>query len=220
MAFEDGNGNGIMEAGEAGIPQVEVNLQGTATNGTAINQATTTDNFGKYSFDNLPPGTYQLFFSVPGGYEITYPDLGGDDNLDSDLNPTTLATSTFDLPSGQENLSFDAGFYRPATIGNFVWEDKNANGIQNGDEPGLADISITLTGNDGAGNPVSLTTTSNPDGSYWFDNLRPGTYQLIFQETGTLQLTEGNIGADQTKDSDADSVTGFTSTRNFELRGI
>ena len=39
-------------------------------------------------------------------------------------------------------------------------------------------MTVTLTGTDHLGNPVSLTTTTLGDGSYLFANLRPGTYTV------------------------------------------
>jgi hypothetical protein len=57
------------------------------------------------------------------------------------------------------NISYEAGYYIPATIGDFVWEDENANGLQDG-EPGLAGVSIDLNGTTGLGVPVNMNTTS------------------------------------------------------------
>ena len=42
------------------------------------------------------------------------------------------------------NLTVDAGFYRPTSLGDFVWNDLNANGQQDADEPGLAGSTVTL----------------------------------------------------------------------------
>ncbi|MBK9151773.1 MAG: hypothetical protein IPM26_12610 [Saprospiraceae bacterium] len=43
----------------------------------------------------------------------------------------------------------DAGYYRPATIGDFVWDDKNANGVQDAGEPGIPGLTVTLSGTAG-----------------------------------------------------------------------
>ncbi|MBK9151777.1 MAG: hypothetical protein IPM26_12630 [Saprospiraceae bacterium] len=54
----------------------------------------------------------------------------------------------------------DAGYYRPATIGDFVWDDKNANGVQDAGEPGIPGLTVTLSGTAGDGTPVNLTTVT------------------------------------------------------------
>ena len=45
-------------------------------------------------------------------------------------------------------------------------------------ELGIAGVTVTLTGTDDLGNPVTLTTTTDADGSYVFTDLRPGTYAV------------------------------------------
>lgn len=89
-------------------------------------------------------------------------------------------TVTEVLTTGESNLTYDAGYYIPTSIGNFVWNDQDGDGVQDSGEPGIGGVTVTLTGTDGQGNPVSLTTTTAPDGSYLFPNLVPGTYKLTF----------------------------------------
>ncbi|MBK7608862.1 MAG: hypothetical protein IPI18_17550 [Saprospiraceae bacterium] len=43
-------------------------------------------------------------------------------------------------------MSNDLGLYAPAAIGNFVWHDLNANGIQDPGEPGISGVSVSLSG--------------------------------------------------------------------------
>ncbi|MEZ4984510.1 MAG: hypothetical protein R2795_05640 [Saprospiraceae bacterium] len=40
------------------------------------------------------------------------------------------------MTEGENDPTIDAGYYRPASIGDFVWEDKDADGQQDGNEPG------------------------------------------------------------------------------------
>jgi hypothetical protein len=47
-----------------------------------------------------------------------------------------------------------------------------------GKHTGLANVTVTLTGTDAHGNPVSLTTTTAADGSYSFTGLAAGNYTL------------------------------------------
>ncbi|MBL0325627.1 MAG: carboxypeptidase regulatory-like domain-containing protein [Cytophagaceae bacterium] len=173
--------------------------------------STTTDATGKYQFSNLKPGVqYVVEFTKPSGYEPTAQDKGGDDTKDSDANTTTGKSQTVVLESGENNPTIDAGYFKPATIGDFVFEDKNGNGIQDPTEPGIAGVTVKLNGSDGQGNPVTLTTTTDATGKYEFTNVKPGTYTVTFTKPADYTTTDPNQGTDDTKDSDADKTTGTT----------
>lgn len=58
------------------------------------------------------------------------------------------------------------------------WVDTNGNGIFETGEIPLPGVSLLLTGTNDLGQSVSITTTSQLDGSYDFLNLRPGTYTV------------------------------------------
>ena len=58
------------------------------------------------------------------------------------------------------------------SIGDFVWHDMNANGLQDGGEPGIPGVIVTLSG------AASATTTTNASGLYLFTNLCAGTYYV------------------------------------------
>ncbi|MEJ1959221.1 MAG: SdrD B-like domain-containing protein, partial [Nitrosomonadales bacterium] len=62
--FNDVNFNGTLDSGEPGIAGVTLTLTGTDLLGNTVNQTTTTDSTGKYSFTGLltPNGS---------GYTIT-----------------------------------------------------------------------------------------------------------------------------------------------------
>ena len=55
----------------------------------------------------------------------------------------------------------------PAQIGNYVWNDINCDGIQNADEPGIANLRLHLYDSDC--NLIN-TTTTDPSGYYAFDS--------------------------------------------------
>ena len=84
--------------------------------------------------------TYSVQFVQPGGFNSVSPlDAGGDDTQDSDANPAmSLMTAQVTLASGDNNTTLDAGFYNTAALGDFVWHDQNANGVQDGTEPGIS----------------------------------------------------------------------------------
>src|SRR5439155_409038 len=100
----------------------------------------------------------------------------------TDSNPTPTGTTPAALPSGGSDQTLDFGFYQPVSIGDFVWNDTNGNGVQDSGEAGINGVTLTLTGITGAGVSVSQTTTTATNGGnagyYQFGNLAPGTYSV------------------------------------------
>jgi PKD repeat protein len=109
----DDNENGIQDAGELGVEDIEVELSGTSNTGIAISLSTQTDADGNYLFDGIPSGTYQLRFSnLPLDFQFTTANTGFSDALDSDVVDADGNTDPFELlPEGACNLDFDAGIF-------------------------------------------------------------------------------------------------------------
>ncbi len=180
FVWEDVNGNGIQDPQEAGIGNVTVKLHGAGPdgifgNGDDVSLGTHTDANGFYTFSNLAPGKYYLEFVPPSGWAITLKDQGTDDNKDSDASRTTTFTDQTTLISGETDNSWDAGLYRPASIGDFTWVDSNANKNYDSGESPLPGVTLTLY--DASGHVVT-STLSNSSGIYTFDNLLPGVYTV------------------------------------------
>jgi len=100
-----------------------------------------------------------------------------------------------------------------SSVGDVVWEDLDADGVQDADEPGVPGFPVALTGTDLDGNPVSLSTTTDADGKYSFTDLASGRYTVTFDPNGLGSdsvFTQQNGGADDALDSDGDVVTGQT----------
>ncbi len=173
FVWNDANGNGVQDGSEPGIPGVTVNLTGTDAAGNSVTAATTTDASGHYLFTQ-PPGTYTVAVVTPAGYTPTGTGKG---TTATDSNSSPSGTTPVALAEGGSDLTIDFGFYQPVTIGNFVWNDANANGIQDAGEPGISGVTVTLSGTDGLGNPVTATTTTDANGHYSFTE-PPGTYTV------------------------------------------
>jgi serine-aspartate repeat-containing protein C/D/E len=82
------------------------------------------------------------------------------------------------VTSGSTNTTTDAGLYQAASLGNYVWEDTDKDGIQDGTELGVNGVTVQLK--NAAGTILQTTTTStNPTtggaGYYQFSIL----YQVI-----------------------------------------
>ncbi|MBC4017829.1 SdrD B-like domain-containing protein, partial [Siccirubricoccus deserti] len=115
-------------------------------------------------------------------------------------------TQQVTLASGEFNGTLDAGFYRPASLGDYVFEDRNANGIQDSGEAGIAGVTVELLDATGA---VVATTTTGSAGAYMFSSLVPGEYSVHFVTPFGYVPTVANQGSDDAKDSDANS-DGYT----------
>jgi len=57
----------------------------------------------------------------------------------------------------------------------------------------LPGVTITLSGTDFLGRPVSMTTTTGPDGSYSFTGLMPGTYTLTATPPNSTYVDDGDV---------------------------
>lgn len=101
----DTNGNGIQDAGEPPLAGVTVTLLNGAGKVVAT---TTTDANGRYIFDNLPAGTYQVHFVLTPAQAAKYKFTGlnkGSTATDSDANPGTGLTKVFVLDDSNPNLT-------------------------------------------------------------------------------------------------------------------
>ncbi|MEI2421217.1 SdrD B-like domain-containing protein, partial [Arthrospira platensis SPKY2] len=119
--------------------------------GTQTLATVQTDSNGLYLFQNLQAGDYIVEFDLPTGFVFSPFKVGGNNNVDSDADPTNGRSPVISLGTGQNILTVDAGLYQPVSIGDRVWNDLNNNGIQDAGEPGLPNITVTLFE---SGNPV------------------------------------------------------------------
>jgi protocatechuate 3,4-dioxygenase beta subunit len=207
FVWEDSNGNGVQDSGEAGLAGVTVQLKDADGHVVAT---TTTDGSGQYHFD-VNAGTYTVNVAPPAGYVATAQGQGGNGATDSDID-VSGSTGAIVLTPGATNNNVDAGLYRPVSLGDTVWYDKNRNGVQDGAETGVAGVKVTLL--DADGNPVSgATVTTDASGHYQFSNLKPGTYSVQFDKAtlpADYDFTNAGQGSDASLDSDADASTGKT----------
>ncbi|WP_033193868.1 SdrD B-like domain-containing protein, partial [Staphylococcus intermedius] len=78
----------------------------------------------------------------------------------------------------------------------------NKDGIQDANEPGIENVKVTLTKEDG----TTVTTTTDKDGNYKFTDLPNGNYTVTFETPNGYEATTPNAGSDDAKDSDGQTV--------------
>ena len=199
FVWKDLDADGIQDGGEPGIPGVGVTL--LKCDGSMVS-VTTTDASGLYLFTGLAPGCYKVQFGTPAGFTPSPANVGGDA---TDSDSVGGVTGNYTLVAGETNLTVDAGFYKLASLGDFVWKDLNSNGIQDAGEPGIAGVLETLLRCDNT--PTGATTTTNASGFYLFANLVPGCYKVQFGTPVGLLPTTADVGNDAL---DSDAVAGVS----------
>ncbi len=147
--------------------------------------------------DNLPAGlTYQSHTTARGVYnngsgrwqlgnlavgeEVTMTitarvDTGGE--MTNVIQVSTADQDDVDSTPGNnvptEDDQDDALVVPLASIAGCVYEDYNADGLKDPDEPGIGGVALQLTGNDQDGNSVERLQITADDGSYFFGSLPP-----------------------------------------------
>ncbi|NCC37653.1 MAG: hypothetical protein EOM24_37440, partial [Chloroflexia bacterium] len=142
---------------------------------------------------------------------------------------------------GLDDERWDAGFYQyNVNLGNRIWDDLNNNGQIDAGEPGLAGVTVVLSGTTGFGTSVLLTTTTSITGSYNFTNLHPGNYVIglpasnftsgVLSATATLPAYRSSTGTNASAtgayepapdpDNDVDNDDNGTTTADGDVRSL
>ena len=182
LILADIDGDGVLDAGDGdvGLGGVTVSIQPPigVDLGNGIDQplTTVTATDGTYLFEGLPPGS---------GYVVTVDTatlpstLGTDIKVSYDPDGGTDNTSTTDLNldgNGEviDDLDQDFGYVPLGSIGDTIWYDANADGIQDIGELGIPGVTVQLTLPGGA----TQTQVTDANGNYLFSILPPGNYQV------------------------------------------
>ena len=220
----DENSDGYQDAGEPGIPNVQVFF--FSTNGTLI-ASNRTDATGHYLFSGLLQEAGYVRVdetTIPTGMTQTPPSTLTNSNF-GNQDQTTGANDYgyfVRVLTGIPNLTADFGYnYNPASdvlnptgspagsIGDRVWLDFNGNGRQDPDELGVrgATVQIFTAGNDGlfgTGDDVAgATRTTDANGNYIFDGLTPGAY--VVRVVSDVGANYPILGASYSQTGDPDA---------------
>jgi len=193
MKFEDLNGNGAKDSGEPGLEGWTIMLKKGITEVASTQTATG----GAYSFTGITPGSYTVEEVSKQGWAQTYP--AG--------NVYTLVVSNTDQVTVKKadqtsvtSTEVNFGNVPTVRINGMKFEDLNGNGQKDAEELGLKDWTIRLQ----SPQITETTATTDEDGSYQFENLPPGDYNISEKlQSGWLQTSPaGGSYLVKLKDSD------------------
>ncbi len=158
---------------------------------------------------------------------------GNDDIRDSDGLPVGVNVEvTFTTGrSGENNHTYDFGFFQPVSIGSYVWLDDNGDGFQGSTELGVPGALVELLVDDGTGTFVAATDvtgtavstqTTLANGLYHFTNLPPGNYRVrvtppaVYVPT-TIQTTADNDDSPNDSNIAREATVGTYESGTFTL---
>ena len=196
FVWQDKNANGVQDPGEPGIADVRVVL---LDGDEEFLEERTTGAGGVYCFEELQAGTYFVRVDPESdalkGLLPTSCDAGIDDAIDSDCSPAQV-----DLDTNESEKTVDFGFTGcGGSIGDFVWYDSNADGLQQPEEGGLEGVRVTLR--DGSGGFLDETLTVS-GGWYEFTGLCSGAYLVEVQDPEGFRPSPCGVGTDDSVDND------------------
>jgi hypothetical protein len=189
--------NGV-QTGTGGISGIVVHL--LSSTGQLLQTTTSSGNAGFYSF-KAPPGTYRLKFFAPSYMTPSpHPNSGSDNDLDSDIFADGT-TGLFTVTAGTVRRNMDAGLVQLVNIGNLVWNDLNADGLQDAGEPGLPNVALELW--NAAKTERLDSTVTDAFGKYALYAPGGGYYRIwVLRPLPEDSFTTPNAGSSDQEDSD------------------
>ncbi|MCW5845457.1 MAG: carboxypeptidase regulatory-like domain-containing protein, partial [Caldilinea sp.] len=167
VVFDDLNGNGAQDVGEAGVGGVTINRDD--------GPSTTTNGDGSYLFTSVIPGGYALFVGVPAGYVP--------------VGPTSSVVNVASGGSAQANFAVQA----QGVIQGVVFDDRNGNSEQDSGEPGVGGVVISQSNGVTATTSVDggYRFSNVSPGSYTVGIAVPGGFVATGQTSRTVNVGSG-----------------------------
>ena len=199
VVWIDANRNGQQDSDEQVLPGVTVEL---IRDGEVI-ATTTTDDRGRYLFDELPAGEYQVQFTLTPEqakiYSFTRQDAGDDDAIDSDADPFTGRTGIIVLGPDNSRLTHE-----------YEWADVRAT---EGIDP-TWDAGVVVNSTTNEGDSDSDSTGRGPDADAGADATGAGADSDASADANGADAS-ADAGAAAASGASADaSSTGATAAAN------
>jgi len=183
--YLDNNNNGVQDAGEPDLPNVDV----IVTDSNGVMQTVTSDADGNWTA-TVPAGATTADVDET---DVDYPAGSTQTEGDDPTTVTALAGDTVD--AGND------GYYLPGDVFGHLYLDENNNGVQDAGEPDLANVDVIVTDSNGD----TQTVTSDADGN-WMATVPAGTTSADVDETDA----DYPAGSTQTEGNDPTVVTAIS----------
>jgi LruC domain-containing protein len=226
--YEDNNGNSDVDGSAIYNPEGAQLYATLLDNSNSVVATTPVASNGTYSFSDLSAGSYSVVIStsqnatsatIPANWIHTGENVGTTGN-DGNANGIVAATVT----AGATTTNVNFGIVELATISGNVYNDANGLTDNTVNGTGIDDVSgnaLYVNLIDGFNNVVASQGV-NPDGTYAFTGVNPGTYTVALSSSlGTVgngvpalnlpadwQNTGENIGAGAGSDGTPDGIIG------------
>lgn len=209
--YYDDDADATRDEGEASVNEALVELLNAQGE---VQETTVTGANGAYAFEGLAPGRYTVRFTAQAGcgFSATERSMVRSGVQESDSNVSTTRTIT--IASGSAVTTASAGVVRLGTVSGRIWVDSNADGVMDAGEPVLADVEVALM--NGSGRNILETATSDADGRFSFDAVRPGSYMLRVSSPDGYVFSGAMVGSPLPVNSERD---GRVYTPSFTLLG-
>jgi hypothetical protein len=195
-AFIDINADGVQSANldplynEVGIPNVTV----TVTSSSGASVVAITNQIGDWLVDTDLVGPFRIQYTgLPAK-------LSDGSNRAGSLQFNNGGLTSFGAFGKVDNLGTVVDLTNTAFvgIGNRVWDDFNANGLQDAGEPGIPNVVITIASPGGPLRTIGGCNGTNGDGvATTVTTDAQGLYQFVCLETGksfTLSIDKSQLG--------------------------
>jgi protocatechuate 3,4-dioxygenase beta subunit len=207
--WDDQNGNGVVDLGEPYLAGATVQMLWEDTEEPTGAAPVTTGADGKFTFTGVTPGDYILFETDPAGYLSTHP-------ANNRIH--------IHVEAGEVNTVNYFGDWIPpeGIISGVVFDDNGSgvggyaqDGVRNGDEPGISDVTIDSIGSINSGldytfngaipdqHPTDLATNETDQELYVVSDPTSGNDQLyVFDLTNFTLKDIVDLGADDIDPND------------------